>query len=78
MAKHDDPPILAEILKAVADRTTAGQWISVNELPLDHRSDEIDAALRVLADRNWIATSPQTLHSVSITVEGRKQVESKD
>lgn len=71
--KEADPPILKTVLREVAAKTTRpAQWLSVNELELDHTPEQIDTALRVLIDRGWLNAAPMTLHSVTITAAGYK------
>ena len=71
-----DAMVLASVLKAVDARTThPGQWLSVAELDLDYGPEQIDAAIRALERRGWLSTAPMSLHSVSITAAGKKQLD---
>lgn len=70
-----DPQLLHDVLEEVLRKTKRpAHWLSVNMLDLAYSPDRIDAAIRILVERGLLNASPMSLHSVSITAEGRKQI----
>jgi hypothetical protein len=69
-----DLPILREVLdaaRAAAEHLSGHQWCGVTSIKADYPPEQVDLALKVLAERGLVSLGGNPPHSFILTAKGQ-------